>query len=120
MGDYQFNLKKLHRNHENVGPGAYDLPSLFENYNSGSYTISGLKKNPRSTFHHKDPVSKFISKDHLLDNMLKESPGVGLYKPLQTGTFDNMSYHMSRTSLMRSDSGNISTFPQAKRFVEPS
>ena len=53
MGDYQHNLKRMHGNHTRVGPGAYDVPSLFDNYNTNSFTISGLKKNPRINFDRK-------------------------------------------------------------------
>ena len=53
MGDYQHNLKRMHSNHTRVGPGAYDVPSLFDNYNTNSFTISGLKKNPRINFDRK-------------------------------------------------------------------
>ena len=87
MGDYHRNLTQLHRY---IAPSGadYNLPALFDNYKKGKITQPSLRKNPQFPFGRKDPKSRVISKELLLDNVGKESPGVGLYSDVKDGTFE--------------------------------
>jgi hypothetical protein len=45
MGDYHYNLTK-DPHYVKVGPGDYNLPSLFDNYNRNVLFLPTVKKNP--------------------------------------------------------------------------
>jgi len=86
-GDYHRNLTKLHK-YTAAGPGSYNLPALFDNYKSNNNAV--LKKNPQFEFGIKYPKQMLISKDHMIDMIGVNTPGVGNYQPIIRNTFDEI------------------------------
>lgn len=88
-GDYHRNLTKLHK-YTAAGPGHYDLPQLFDNYKKEISANAILKKNPQYEFGIRYPNKMLISKDHMIDMIGINTPGVGNYKPIIRNTFDEI------------------------------
>ena len=130
MGDYHHNITRLHK-YNKTGPGEYNLPSLFDNYNTASTTLP-VKKNPQFEFGIKYPKKMLINKEHMVDMLGVNTPGVGNYQPTVPHTFDEIRKKNSQTidatgqykpqpqTLAKSSSKSPGTFTTTMRFFEPS
>ena len=87
--DYHQNYQKSKRLSYNpiVGPGSYNLPSLFENYKGGE-SYANVKKNATYGFGKRHADMKYISPEHLRCHMLEQSPPVTSARPVQSETFE--------------------------------
>jgi hypothetical protein len=66
------------------------LPALFDNYKKEKIGIPVLKKNPEFEFGIKYPPKVLITKEHCIDMLGVNTPGVGNYRPVISKTFDEI------------------------------
>ena len=129
MGDYHANLKK-HVKYVAPGPATYNLPSFLDNYKKEFSNLPGLKKNPRISFAHKDPPTRFYEYEMLKVNLNTESPGpMAPYVDISKPTFDRINALQAEKRKVSPEIGSkmefkveepeAGTFGKDKRFHVP-
>lgn len=88
IGDYHINLTK-NFGYNPTGPGQYTLPALFDNLKNPHLGCSpGVKRNPHMDMQHNYNKKLFLSKAHLREQLMTESPDADHNYPVRDKTFE--------------------------------
>lgn len=88
IGDYHINLTK-NFGYNPTGPGDYTLPALFDNLKKPNIGCSAaVKRNPHMDIQHNYNKKLFLSKEHLREQLMTESPIVDNNYPVKDKTFE--------------------------------